>query len=451
MTDVYSMRKIPIMKKDSQAVLIESDIDKVKILELSNFIDEWEKELLFSETGFFSLKGRSVENKTKEFIEELDQLISTKIYEINFSKQESKNIIIEIKKRKLDAIKSQMLAYEKNEMKNWEFEVYENSIKSCIQRAVLYKNNPEIIDSSFKNGISIIETMAEKEKWNDKTLTVRRNIFEADFFFEIINSFILARDAKASFYFEKYKEKLAAKDKITLDEAIKTLKNNVIAYNWAKELFSYEMSAENNEKEIKEIKDKELQFFVRKYLSEFLQEKKKEEKTKEQEKNEKNWKEIISILEKEPDKAELYIDYTLSKESINSKKNYIKMIRKDGYTTTNRTSFLNLIKMMFDDYEKFKQEDISNYRKDLSVEDYNLIEKMRSFSAAEYTFLNSDYSYIQSRLSTKQIDGKEDLYKLIKLVIAAKENYVSIKKEEPDIEKRNKIIDEVLARYNDKK
>lgn len=451
MTDVYSMRKIPIMKKDSQEVLIESDIDKVKILELSNFIDEWEKELLFSETGFFSLKGRSVENKTKEFIEELDQLISTKIYEINFSKQESKNIIIEIKKRKLDAIKSQMLAYEKNEMKNWEFEVYENSIKSCIQRAVLYKNNPEIIDSSFKNGISIIETMAEKEKWNDKTLTVRRNIFEADFFFEIINSFILDRDAKASFYFEKYKEKLAAKDKITLDEAIKTLKNNVIAYNWAKELFSYEMSDENNEKEIKEIKDKEIQFFVRKYLSDFLQEKKKEEKTKEQEKNEKNWKEIISILEKEPDKAELYIDYTLSKESINSKKNYIKMIRKDGYTTTNKTSFLNLIKMMFDDYEKFKQEDISNYRKDLSVEDYNLIEKMRSFSAAEYTFLNSDYSYIQSRLSTKQIDDKEDLYKLIKLVIAAKDNYVSIKKEEPDIEKRNKIIDEVLARYNDKK
>ena len=451
MTDVYSMRKIPIMKKDSQEVLVESDIDKVKILELSNFIDEWEKELLFSETGFFSLKGRSVENKTKEFIEELDQLISTKIYEINFSKQESKNIIIEIKKRKLDAIKSQMIAYEKNEMKNWEFEVYENSIKSCIQRAVLYKNNPEIIDSSFKNGISIIETMAEKEKWSDKTLTVRRNIFEADFFFEIINSFILARDAKASFYFEKYKEKLAAKDKITLDEAIKTLKNNVIAYNWAKELFSYEMSAENNEKEIKEIKDKELQFFVRKYLSEFLQKKKKEEKTKEQEKNEKNWKEIISILEKEPDKAELYIDYTLSKESINSKKNYIKMIRKDGYTTTNRTSFLNLIKMMFDDYEKFKQEDISNYRKDLSVEDYNLIEKMRSFSATEYTFLNSDYSYIQSRLSAKQIDGKEDLYKLIKLVIAAKDNYVSIKKEEPDIEKRNKIIDEVLARYNDKK
>ena len=137
MTDVYSMRKIPIMKKDSQEVLVESDMDKVKILELSNFIDEWEKELLFSETGFFSLKGRSVENKTKEFIEELDQLISTKIYEINFSKQESKNIIIEIKKRKLDAIKSQMIAYEKNEMKNWEFEVYENSIKSCIQRAVL--------------------------------------------------------------------------------------------------------------------------------------------------------------------------------------------------------------------------------------------------------------------------------------------------------------------------
>ena len=53
----------------------------------------------------------------KEFLEELEQLINTKIYEINFSNQESKNIISEIKKKKLEAIKAQMLMYEKNEMK----------------------------------------------------------------------------------------------------------------------------------------------------------------------------------------------------------------------------------------------------------------------------------------------------------------------------------------------
>ena len=106
---------------------------------------------------------------------------------------------------------------------------------------------------------------------------------------------------------------------------------------------------------------------------------------------------------------------------------------------------------MFEDYEKFKQEDISNQRKNLSSEDYNLIEKLRSFSEVEYTFFISDYEYIQSKLSSKKIAGDEELYKLVKLVIAAKDNYVSIKKEEPDIEKRNKIINEVLARYNDKK
>ena len=450
MTDVYSMRKIPIVHKNSQDI-VESDVDKIKILELSNFIDEWEKELLFSEKGFFSLKGNLVENKTKEFLEELEQLINTKIYEINFSNQESKNIISEIKKKKLEAIKAQMLMYKKNEMKKWEFEVYEKGIKSCIQRAVLYKNNSEIIDSSFKNGISIIKTMADKEKWDNKTLTARKNVFEADFFFELINSFILSKDAKASFYFEKHKDKLSEKDKLLLEDAIKILKNGVIAYNWAKELFSYELSDAENEKEIKEIDDKEVQFLVRKYVDEFIQQKKKTEKLQEQEKNENNWKEIISILEKTPDKAELHIDYTLSKESINSKKSYIKTIRKQGYITTNRTSFINLIKMMFEDYEKFKQEDISNQRKNLSSEDYNLIEKLRSFSEVEYTFFISDYEYIQSKLSSKKIAGDEELYKLVKLVIAAKDNYVSIKKEEPDIEKRNKIINEVLARYNDKK
>ena len=32
--------------------------DRTKILEISNFIDDWEKNVLFSSGGFYSLKGK---------------------------------------------------------------------------------------------------------------------------------------------------------------------------------------------------------------------------------------------------------------------------------------------------------------------------------------------------------------------------------------------------------
>ena len=62
----FSMCKIPFVEKDTQ-VFEETDeyIEKIKILELSSSIDKWEKEILFSENGFYSLKGRDIDKKLK--------------------------------------------------------------------------------------------------------------------------------------------------------------------------------------------------------------------------------------------------------------------------------------------------------------------------------------------------------------------------------------------------
>ena len=48
-----SIRKIPVTESEiQQEALSDNHIDKIKILELSNIIDKWEQELLFSENGF---------------------------------------------------------------------------------------------------------------------------------------------------------------------------------------------------------------------------------------------------------------------------------------------------------------------------------------------------------------------------------------------------------------
>lgn len=450
MSENYSMRKIPVLQNDNSEIFDIEDNDKIKILELSNSIDEWEKELLFSDGGFFSLKGKQAEHKTEEFYKELEKFINLNISKIKLKDEASRTILSELKVSKLKAIKKQMMIYELSQLRNWEAEVCENGIKSCIQRAVLYKNNPEIIAVSHNNAITILNLMAKKEKWNSKTFRARKAKFESDFYFELINAFILEKDVRASLYAEKYKDKIIREDKENLISAIKNLKNNIVAYNWAKELFSYNLSESENEKEIKSIKDKDIQSLARNYFSEFKYEKKKNEKKEKQEKNENNWKDIVSAVASDLDKAELYIDYTLDEESIKSKRLYIKNIRKNGYICTDKNYFLSLLKMMFDDFEKFKEENISNSRKCLSAEDYQIIEKLRSYNNENYNFFVSDYRYVQNKLTEISVSDEDEIYDFVKFIFSAKENYVSLKKEEPDIEARNKLIKSALERYTNK-
>lgn len=444
----YSVRKIPTV--DVVIPNQEENNDKIKILELINAIDEWEKTVLFAQNGFFFLKGKNVENKTKEFLKELDDFISFQISQYHFVDSTSKLLVSEIKKNKLKSIEEQMINYEKSQLKSWEIEVYENSIKSCTQRAVLYKNVQDIVSVSFNQALEILDLMSKREKWSKKTYEAKKEIFESDFYFELINAFILDKDVKAAVYFKQYKDKILDEKKEQIENSIEVFKNNVIAFNWAKELFSYNLPDEKNQAEINEIKDKELKNLVKHYLSDFKLEEKRTKEVQQKEANENNWKEIISKLSSEPDRAELFIDYTLNDESIKAKKLYIKQMRADGYINTDKKEFLSLLEDCIENFEKFKQKDISNFHKSLSAEDYDLIEKIKKYTSQEYSFLVSDYAYISKQLEKSGIKEKEEIYDFIKFVFASKDNYVSNKKEEPDIETRNKLIKSAIERYSKK-
>ncbi len=444
----YSLRKIPTV--DVVIPNEEENNDKIKILELINVIDEWEKTVLFAQNGFFSIKGKQIENKTKEFLKELDDFISFQISQYHFVDSASKLLVSEMKKNKLKSIEEQMINYEKSQLKAWEIEVYENSIKSCIQRAVLYKNVQNIVSLSFNQALEILDLMSKREKWSKKTYEAKKEIFESDFYFELINAFILDKDVKAAAYFKRHKDKILDEKREQIENSIEVFKNNVIAFNWAKELFSYNLPDEKNQAEINEIKDKELENLVKHYLADFKLEEKRTKEFQQKETNENNWKEIISKLSSEPDKAELFIDYTLDDESIKAKKLYIKLMRKNGYIKSDKNEFLSLLEECILDFEKFKKKDISNFHKCLSQEDYDLLEKIKKYASQEYSFFVSDYSYISKQLEKFGIKEKEEIYDFMKFIFASKDNYVSNKKEEPDIETRNKLIKSAIERYSKK-
>lgn len=441
------MRTIPVTSENKENNFTDSYIDKIKILELSNIIDEWEKELLFSDNGFYSIKGKEIENKTKEFVLELNNFISEKITQMKFKDSFSIAIATKIKKDKVNAIKRQMQIYEQQELSNWQLETYEKSITSSISRAVLYKADNEVISSSFKNGLSVLNLMAEKEKWNSKIFNYRKEQYKSEFYYSIIKSFIEDKDAKAYGYFEKYKNDLFIEDKEKLEKSIKELKINVIAYNWAKELFSYNLSSEEQEKEIKNIKDLETEKNVRRYLIEFANSKKKEQEKKDKENNIKNWQQINEIITQDINKAYLYIDYSLNSENIKNKKDYIKQIQKNGYIETDKKQFIDLMSEAFKNFYKFKDKDISDYQHCFSSEDYNFFVNLQNIDISEFNKINSDYKYIMKELQSINLKNDDDKYEFINLVFDSISEYKKISGKEADIKERNKILEAVTERY----
>lgn len=445
----FSMRKIPFVQKDEQVENFEKiDFDKIKILELCNIIDEWEKEILFSDDGFYSIKGKEVKGKLKKFETELDKFIAVKISEMKFEDEQTKEIALKIKSDKVLAIKKEMKIYEQQQLKNWEIEVYENSLHSSITKAVLYKSNSSIVNSSLKNGLSILKVMSEKENWNNQILKLKIAEYKSKFYSSLINSFIQDKDIMAYSYFNKYKDDLLIDEKEKLEESMNEFKINVVAYNWAKEVHSYKLSEKEQEEKIKEIKDKKIVEQVRSLIFDFKLADKKKKENEDKEKNKNNWQEIIDIVEQDKNKAYVYIDYSLKKENVSAKKQYIKQMKKNGYILTDKNEFITLMSEFSDNFEEFKNKDITNYQCCLSKNDYSFFVGLQKINDYEFEKINEDYKYLCEKIKNTEFKNQDEKYDLIKLLFMSKEEYKNINKKEADLKARNEIIELVLARIN---
>lgn len=447
-TQSFSLKKIPVSDKNETVFDTEDNkyADKVKLLELSNLIDSWEKELLFDENGFFNLKGKDVRNKSKEYIQELEKFINSKMSSMTFSLENSKLAAKELRKIKTENIKSKLLQHEQKELYEWEISVYNNAILAAHDKALLYKHDDETVMKCIKNGINIISIMAKRESWKPKVLKAKKDKFISDCCFDIIKSFIDEKDLNSLSSYNLYSKYLIEEQRQELDTAISGIKNNIIAYNWAVELFSYNLDDKENEKEIKNLKDSNLETLVRKYLNILKKQKQKNEDISEKEKIRQSWDKIVSFLDTEPEKAFLYIDLTLDKDVIKAQKEYIKQIIGKGFIETDKAKFCELFDEMLNKFNEFKKQILSKYKHQLSETDFDFLEKLQSQNDTDYLKLSYDYKFLLEKLKKNAIKSSDKIYDYILNYRLAVEEYESVNEKKSDLEKRNKIINSILER-----
>lgn len=453
LTSSFSLRKIPISQNENVLDVENSKyLDKVKILELCNLIDEWEKELLFSDGGFFSLKGKEVKDKSDEFIKELEKFINSKISVMSFYFDESKEAVQKIKQIKIENIQNKMIKYESKELYDWEISVYNNAINLSMQKALLYKEDIQQIEKFLKQGLSIIKLMSDREKWNNKILKSKKEKYLSEFYYSIIKSFLDDKDIRFFQYYEKYKNILDDEKKQELEKSIIETKDNIIAYNWAKEIFYYNWNDEKINKEINELKDENLEKLVKSYIEVLKKTEEEENDKSKKELVEKNWENIISLANKEPDKALLYIDLTQDRNVIEAQKKYINQFVKNGFIKTDKEKYIQILKKMINDFESFISMQLDEYRYLLSEKDYDFFQELQKETSYEKQIkIISDYKFLLSELELNNIKKADQIYEFILLFQESLNEYKILNSKDADIEKKNKIIETITQRFRNLK
>ena len=446
----YSLEKLPVdTNSDLDSFNSQKFSDKIKLLEFSNLIDKWEQELLFSENGFFSFKGKKTQEKAKEFIDELQNFSESVLKEMNFSLPESTKAASIIKKLKIDNISSEMNKYVSEQMHDWQVDTLSDALNLSIEKAVLYKNNPQLIDKSYQNAMRVFDLLAQIENWNDKTLSHKICMFRSDFYKKIIDDFIKDKNISCFQLFQKYKKFLLIDNLDEYEKQIISLKNNIVAYNWAKELFSYNLSDSENEKEINTLKDKNLELLVRNFLKLFKKQKIKNEDFKNNEFINSVWQNITDTLQINPEKALLYIDSSQKESYKKSQKEYIDKFLKNGSINTDFKQFSDLLQELSDDCLKFKEKNLNDLRHLFSNDDFDMFINFQKMNCDKLLILGSDISFIKTQLKKLKINSEEKFYSIFKIFYSESQ----LKNKNSDhisLQDKNKLINEILLRFSDK-
>ena len=117
---------------------------------------------------------------------------------------------------------------------------------------------------------------------------------------------------------------------------------------------------------------------------------------------------------------------------------------------TDKKQFISLLSEYFENFEKFKTKDISNYQSCFSKEDYELFSNLQEIDNIEFFKLNIDYKYVIDEIKNLKINKEEDKYNIFKLILTVNNEYKQNNNKNPDFEVRNKLISTVLERFKNK-
>ncbi len=390
---------------------MDNQVKKTRALELSNKIDQWEKEkLLDPENGYYSRLGKDAmrdengQGGAVNVLNDIESKINEEITKSGLTWGYGKQMAELVKTRKMDTLYRGATAHELKQVQSWGLNTLQEAENNAIQRGIIHRESPEIIDTAFANGKVTLLQKAQLLHWDEDTTRINLAKYNSDFYSGILHAYLQDGNLKATEFYEEHKDKL-------LPDAQKSylgqVKNNELKYkarSSAENLVYF--SPEEAYKFIDGIDNIDEQALTRQFYNTKVHEQDRLKKLQQDQLENNSWEKIKETLDIND------IDLGGSPETIKAQMSYIEQMKKYGRIATENSTYVELLEMSTYDAERFKTLNLNNYLPYLSESEFKEFKKrQQEIGSMAYSIIQDDNEKIDKVLKDMGMLGGKVLNK----------------------------------------
>jgi hypothetical protein len=192
---------------DSMATL-KANYDKTKLLEMSNYIDNWSNENLYDkDKGYFNKTGKEAMGKSPEIMDSYDKYADEYISKAGFTggyNVQARRIV----QQKRNSIEYHVMSHDKRETDRWQDAVYTDAMNNVYTKAIKGRNDANEIQKYYSDGEIIFDNYAALKGWDkdEETKNIMKKEYNANFHGKVLDALLADGSLQSEKYFNEHKE-----------------------------------------------------------------------------------------------------------------------------------------------------------------------------------------------------------------------------------------------------
>ena len=362
------------------------DLDQIRQLEFSNYIDELERtDLNDPENGYYSKLGKDAmadpnnpESGAHGVMSSIEQKINQKQQELGLTWGRGAIKAYDTKAKKMKMLYDGATSHEIKETQNWQNATLQEATNAALTKGILHRDSEDEMNIALGNGLATIINKAALMHLDQDSTRIKMAEFKSEFYSGVLNAYLQDGSLKASDFYKKHKEELLPEAQAKYFGQVKNNERNYIARSVSDRLYNlYPEDEASAYAEVDKIENAEERNAVESRLTALYSRQKRVEEAEQNNLMDKMWEDVANKLKNNQVPSEDDIPYGLNGKNWLNARNAINQLINKGDIDTDNSAYIELYELRNTDAQKFANMNLTEYRALLSNADYKAFQKMQ--------------------------------------------------------------------------
>lgn len=182
----------------------QDQLYKTKIVDLTNKMDAYENQTLYDkDNGYFYKTGASAMNQSPIIMTEYNTFANKILEESKLSGQyldAARQALIAKRNKTFQSVTK----HDADETKTWQNGVYTEKENNFLNKAILDRNDDNLLAQNLKQGYNVIQLQADLQNWDEPTKELKKQDFTSKYHVAVINALLGDGSLRAKQYYEAH-------------------------------------------------------------------------------------------------------------------------------------------------------------------------------------------------------------------------------------------------------